>query len=103
MWVNAQGNPVAMQPMTVQFDIPCEPSADAPVCQRAMNDFVAVVKTGDLYAIGAAVPTLTKVFAGFNFITVLVALVQVFAALKSGDPQAIMAAVQALFNALMGK
>jgi hypothetical protein len=39
----------------------------------------------------------------FNFIVVFMAVMQLFAALKSGDPAAIAAAIQAFINALMGK
>jgi len=74
MWVNAQGSPVDVKPVTVQIELPTE---------------TATEQSTPLYAV--------------NFIVVFMALMQVFAALKTGDPVAIMTAVQALINALMGK
>lgn len=102
-WLNAQGQPVATGPQVWQFDVPTEASADAPVCQAAANDFVAVVKTGDIAAIVSKAWSMALTLSGFNFITVVLALMQLFAALKSGDGQAIANAIQALINAFLGK
>lgn len=70
-WLNAQGNPVAVQPVTIQIDVPSEQSTEA----------------------SAGAP---------NLIAIIMAVVQLFAALKSGDARAIADALQALIKAFMG-
>lgn len=72
-WANASGNPVSVQPLTIQLDVPCEAVGDDAAANKAVN-WMAVI------------------MAGF----------QLLVALKSGDGQAIAAAVQALINAFMG-
>ena len=70
-WLNAAGNPVSVQPLTIQIDVPTEAATEA----------------------SAGAP---------NLIAIIMAVVQLFAALKSGDAMAIAAALQALIKAFMG-
>ena len=72
-WLNAQGNPVKIQPTTIQLDLPGEAVGDEALANGTVNWFA-----------------------------VIMAAVQLFAALKSGDPAAIAAAFQALVKAIMG-
>lgn len=74
MFTNAQGNPVAIKPVTIQLDMPHEPVGD----EAATNGAI-------------------------NIIAIIMAVIQLFAALKSGDPVAIAAALQALINSFLGK
>lgn len=73
-WVNASGTPVAMQPLTIQIDVPCEAVGDT----------------------GAAM-------AAVNWPGVMAAAIQLIIALMSSNPTAIAAAIQAFLKALMGR
>lgn len=73
-WLKADGTPVAVMPHTIQLDIPTE----------AVNDPEGTLKS-------------------FNLLAVIMAVIQLFAAMKSGNPVAIAAALQALIDAFMGK
>lgn len=72
-WLNASGNPVATQPVTIQIDIPNE-------------------------QVGNSAETLRAV----NWGAVLAASIQLVIAMMSGNAAAIAAAIQALINAFMG-
>lgn len=74
MWLNAQGSPVEVKPHTFQLDIP----------QEAVGDEAATNSAVNLFAI-------------------IMAVIQLFTALKGGDPAAIVAALQALINAFQGQ
>ncbi len=73
MFLNASGNPVAIKPVTIQIDLPSEAVGDPDATAKAVN-----------------------------LIAVIMAVIALFAALKSGDPIAIANALQALINAFMG-
>ena len=72
-WANSSGGPVAVQPVTIQIDIPCE-------------------------AVGSQTDTLAAV----NWGKVLAAGIQLIIAMMTGNSAAIAAAIQALINAFMG-
>lgn len=73
-WLNSSGNPVSVQPVTIQIDVPSESVGD-----RAL--------------------TLTAV----NWGAVLSASIQLVIAMMTGNPTAIASAIQALINALMNR
>lgn len=73
MFTNASGNAVNTSPVLVQLDVPCEPVGDS-----------------------------DKAMAGINFLAVIMAVMQLIAALKSGDQAQIIAAIQALIKAITG-
>lgn len=72
-WLNAQGNPVAVKPLTIQVDAPSEAADETKIAYNAAN-----------------------------IIAILMAGIQLFVALKSGDEMAIAAAMQALIKAFTG-
>lgn len=74
LWKNASGNPVAVQPVTIQVDLPCEEA-------------------------GGAAANLLAV----NWGAVLAAAIQLIIAMMTGNSAAIATAIQALINAIIGK
>lgn len=77
-WLNANGSPVAIQPLTIQIDIPGEAVGDASMDKA-------------LRTIGA------------NWGAILSAAIQLVFAMMTSNPAAIAAAIQALINAFMSK
>ena len=74
-WLNKNGSPVAVQPLTLQIDVPSEPVGDAT----------------------------QTILTAVNWGTVLAAAIQLVIAMMTGNPTAIAAAIQALINAIMGR
>ena len=77
-WLNASGNPVAMQPVTIQIDIPCEAVANASTAE-ALSTIAA------------------------NWGAILSAAIQLVIAMMTGNVPGIAAAIQALITAFMTK
>ena len=74
LWKNASGNLVAVQPVTIQIEVPSE-------------------------SVGSTAASLSAV----NWGAVLAAAIQLVIAMMTGNPTAIAAAIQALINAIVGK
>lgn len=99
-WLNAQGKPVATQLAQIDVTIPVEAGGNK------LTALLPVLRSGDVAAISTVLRSVTLedvVGIGMNFIQVVIAFVGLMTALSSGNPAAIMAALQALINAITGK